>query len=89
MYKAKVILKNEMGLHARPASLFVKEAGRFSSNIYIEKDNNEYNAKSIISILCMAAEKGEQLIIKAEGDDEKESVEALKALIDNNFNKGG
>ncbi len=85
MHKVEVILNNETGLHARPASLFVKEAGKFLSNIFIEKDEKEYNAKSIIAILSMAAEKGDKLIIKANGEDAKESVEVLKGLIDNNF----
>ncbi len=85
MYKTEVRLKNQMGLHARPASIFVKEAGRFLSDIFIEKDKKEYNVKSIIAVLSMGAEKGDKLIIKAKGEDEKESVETLKALIDNNF----
>lgn len=87
MYKTEVTLKNEAGLHARPANLFVKKAAKFSSNVFVEKDNKEYNAKSIIGILSMGAGKGDKIIVKADGEDEKEAVKALKELIDNNFDE--
>lgn len=85
MYKVEVELKNKTGLHARPASLFVKEASKFSSDVKIIKDEKKYNPKSIIAILSMGAVKGSKLTIVAEGEDEKEAVEALKALVDTNF----
>lgn len=85
MYKLEVKLKNETGLHARPASMFVKEAGKFNSDIKLYKNEKECNAKSIISVLSIGASKGDQLVIVAEGADEKEAVEALKAMVDSNF----
>lgn len=85
MYKIEVELKNETGLHARPASVFVKEAAKYSSDIAVVKDEKKYNGKSIMGILSMGATKGEKIVIQAEGDDEKEAVEALKKLVDNNF----
>ena len=85
MYKLEVELKNETGLHARPASLFVKESSKFTSDVKIEKGGKEYNAKSIMGILSMGAGKGDKLTIIAEGSDEKETVEALVALVNNNF----
>ncbi len=85
MYKVEVELKNETGLHARPASLFVKEASKFLSDVKIIKDEKKYIAKSIVGILSMGAVKGTKLTIVAEGEDEKEAVEALKALVDTNF----
>ncbi len=85
MYKLKVILNNKAGLHARPASMFVQEASKYECNIKVMKDNNECNAKSIMGVLSLGAVKGEELMIKAEGKDEKEAVKALKNLIDSNF----
>ncbi|NMA87148.1 MAG: HPr family phosphocarrier protein [Tissierellia bacterium] len=87
MFKEDVTLQNETGLHARPASLFVKEASRFSSNITVVKDGKEYNAKSIMGILSMGAGKGTTITIQAEGNDEKEAVDTLVQLVKNNFNE--
>jgi phosphocarrier protein len=83
--ESEVILKNETGLHARPASIFIKMASKYSSEIKVIKDNKEYNGKSIIGILSMGAGKGTKLIIKAEGKDEEQAIEALKALIEGDF----
>ncbi|MCG8485748.1 MAG: HPr family phosphocarrier protein [Clostridia bacterium] len=83
MYKKEVILKNESGLHARPASVFVKEVGKYKSDINIIKDDQSYNGKSIMSILSMGASKGTKLTIAAEGEDEKEAVLFIKNLIEN------
>ena len=85
MYKAEVSIKSKSGLHARPASVFVKEAGKYNSMIKVIKDGNEYVAKSIIGILSMAAAKGDILTILAEGCDEKVAVEALVQLVESDF----
>lgn len=85
MYKVETVLKNETGLHARPAGLFIKEASKYSSEIKIIKEGKEYNAKSIMGVLSIGAGKGDKLIIIAEGEDEQEAAEALKKLIDTNF----
>lgn len=85
MYKIEAVLKNETGLHARPASLFVKEASSYDSEIKVIKDGKEYNAKSIMGVLSMGAAKDDKIEIVADGPDEKEAVEALKKLIDSNF----
>lgn len=85
MYVSNVELKNEAGLHARPASLFVKEAVKYESDINVLKNNIRCNAKSIMSILSMGAGKGDNITIMAEGKDEKQAVEALKVLVDSNF----
>ncbi|KGG80642.1 phosphocarrier protein HPr [Caloranaerobacter azorensis H53214] len=87
MYTAEVELKNETGLHARPASIFVKEASKYTSDIKIIKNGKEYNAKSIMGILSLGAGKGDKLTITAEGEDEKQAIQALKALVENNFEK--
>ncbi|CCQ93543.1 phosphohistidinoprotein-hexose phosphotransferase component of PTS system (Hpr) [[Clostridium] ultunense Esp] len=87
MYKEEVTLKNETGLHARPASLFVKEAARFTSEITVKKDGKEYNAKSIMGILSMGAGKGDTILIQAEGSDAEEAVKSLVKLVNDNFNE--
>lgn len=85
MFEIEVVLNNEAGLHARPASLLVAAASKFSSNIFIVKEGKEYNAKSILGVLSIGASKGTRLKIRAQGEDEVEAVEALKELVDNNF----
>ncbi len=82
-----VVLKNETGLHARPASMFVEEASRSKAEVVVIKDGKEFNGKSIMGILSMGARKGETLTIRAEGEGEEEVVENLVKLIENNFEK--
>lgn len=81
MYKQEVILESETGLHARPASMFVKEASKYKCDINLIKADQKYNAKSIMGLLSMGAAKGDTLIIEAEGEDEKEAVDALVEII--------
>ena len=83
MYEEKVTLVNEIGLHARPASIFIREAVKHGCDINVEKDGRVYNAKSIMSVLSMSAGKGEEIIIKAQGDDEEEAVKSLVDLVEN------
>lgn len=83
MKTEKVILKNEVGIHARPAALIVKEATKYKSVISIIKGEKSYNGKSIISILSMAAIKGDELTLVAEGEDEIQAVNSLKEFIAN------
>lgn len=85
MKKVEVILNNDTGLHARPASMFIKEASKYSSEIKVIKDEQEYNGKSIMGILSMGAGKGSKLTIIAEGVDENEAVKELEKLINSNF----
>ncbi|MBE6082877.1 MULTISPECIES: HPr family phosphocarrier protein [Tissierellales] len=87
MYIEKATLLNETGLHARPASLFVKEASKFESDVKVMLDGKEFNAKSIMGVLSMGATKGDTLEIKAEGKDEKEAVKSLVDLIKTKFNE--
>ncbi|HWQ78424.1 MAG TPA: HPr family phosphocarrier protein [Anaerovoracaceae bacterium] len=85
MLELNLILNNKSGLHARPASLFTKEASKYSSTITVVKDGKEYNAKSILHILGMGAVKGTKLTIIAEGADEKAAIDSLKVLADQDF----
>ncbi|MCB2293747.1 HPr family phosphocarrier protein [Clostridium algoriphilum] len=82
MMEKKAIVKSESGIHARPALAVVKEASKFKSEVLIVKDGNEYNAKSIVAIMCMAAVKNDELIIKATGADEEAATVAMVKIIE-------
>ncbi len=83
----KVELVNKTGLHARPASLFVQKANNFKSDIKVEYDGKEVNAKSILSIMGLGAGCGAQVTIKADGEDAEEAVKELVDLIENEMPK--
>ena len=83
MYEQKVTLTNEIGLHARPASVFIRAAVQFPCDITVEKNARSYNAKSIMSVLSMSASNGEELTIKASGEKEEEAVKSLVDVIEN------
>ena len=78
-------LNNKSGLHARPANLFAKEAAKYQASIKVIKDGQEYNAKSILSVLSMGATQGTELTVVADGEDEELALKALKELFDQNF----
>jgi len=82
MIEKKAIVKSETGIHARPALSVVKEASKFKSEVLIVKDNNEYNAKSIVAIMCMAAIKNDELIIRTSGTDEEAAAGAMVKIIE-------
>jgi len=82
-----VTIRNKLGLHVRPASLFVERASKFKSDIYIIKDGERVNGKSIMGVLSLAAEQGSDLTIRAEGEDCEEAVEALSELVEEGFNE--
>jgi catabolite repression HPr-like protein len=77
--QVEVLLKT--GLQARPAALFVQEANRFSSDIYIEKDGKKVNAKSIMGLMSLAVSSGSVITLIADGPDEKEALEALTKYV--------
>jgi phosphocarrier protein len=78
-------LKNKLGMHARPAAAFVKIAQQFKSDIYIERNGQTVNGKSILGILTLACPRGGTLTIKAEGSDVLAAMKALENLIENKF----
>ncbi len=85
MVEKKITIKNKLGLHARAAVKFVNLANRFTSSVRIEKDGNEIDGKSILGILTLAAIQGSEIILKISGQDEKNALQALTALINNKF----
>ena len=90
MYSKKTVIANPTGLHARPASDFIAEAGKFASQIKITRVGGDpkvdtANAKSIISVLALGLALGEKIEVSANGADEKQAVDSLVALIDSKF----
>lgn len=85
MYEKTVTVKNKTGLHARPAAMFVQSAGKFASEIWIEKEGKKVNAKSIMGVMSLGVSQGTEIKIIAEGEDEREAVEKLSELINSNF----
>jgi len=80
-----LVIENRNGLHARPAALFVKTASRFSAEVWVEKDEERVNGKSIMGLMMLAAGKGSVLRITAEGDDAATVVEELERLVGTRF----
>ena len=85
MPQRNVEVVNEAGIHARPAAEIVKLAAKFRSEIVIEKDGVEVNAKSIMGVMMLAAECGSTIMIRAEGDDAEAALDALADLVANGF----
>jgi len=81
LIEKKLTIKNEQGLHARPAALFVQIANKYESDIIVRKGRQEVNGKSIMGLLTLAAERGAKLNIKANGPDAKEAIEELEKVI--------
>jgi len=78
-------IENEEGLHARPAGVFVKKASEFRSQVFVKANETKVNAKSIMSLMTLGLEKNAEMTIITEGDDEKEALEALSALVEGKF----
>jgi phosphocarrier protein len=78
---------NKLGMHARAAAQFVQLASSFSSHIEIEKDNQRVNGKSIMGVMMLAASKGSEVTLYANGHDETDSISKLEELINNRFNE--
>lgn len=86
MVTEKVVIKNRAGLHARPASLIVQEASRFSCALFlIKEDDTRVNAKSIMNLLTMGASYNTEIMIEADGPDEQEALDSLVALFNRKF----
>ncbi len=85
MQTGQVTITHEVGLHARPAALFVKTASRFGSRISVEAGPKTANAKSIVQVLTLGARQNTVLTITAEGDDEADAVRTLVRLVESDF----
>jgi phosphocarrier protein len=85
MVERTVKIVNKQGLHARPAAEIVKTAAKFHSDIILVKDGMEVNGKSIMGVMMLAAECGSSLMLRADGTDAEDAVDALATLIANKF----
>jgi phosphotransferase system HPr (HPr) family protein len=88
MAEATIPVRNKVGLHARPASLFVQTAAKFSSTIKVKNlttNGNFVDAKSIIMVLTLGVMKDHEVVIQSDGADADDALDALRALIENNF----
>jgi PTS system galactitol-specific IIA component len=83
--EVKLVINHAVGLHARPAALFVTLAKTFSSSITVFCKNKKANAKSILNVLSLGADNGCEIIIRAEGDDARDALKALSELVESNF----
>jgi phosphocarrier protein HPr len=87
MIALDVKIKNKLGLHARPAAMFVQTANKFQSDVGVTKDGVEVNGKSVMGMMMLAAHKGSVIKIKINGPDETYALEELKKLFDRNFDE--
>ena len=85
MYMKEVVIQNQVGLHARPATFFIQKANEFKSSIWVEKEERRVNAKSLLGVLSLGVVGGTSIKIIADGNDEEESVESLVNLIESGF----
>jgi phosphotransferase system HPr (HPr) family protein len=80
-----VVITNKVGLHARPATLFVQEAARFQAQIQVQFGEKSANAKSILGVLKLGARQGASLLLRGDGEDAAEALAALVALVERKF----
>jgi phosphocarrier protein len=87
MFVKEIEVKNQVGLHARPATFFIQKANEFKSSIWVEKDERRVNAKSLLGILSLGIIGGTVIKIIADGDDETAAVNGLVNLVDSGFSE--
>lgn len=85
MPEKTVIITHKVGLHARPASVFVQTASKFASEISVSCEGRTANAKSILTVLTLGANQGAKITISTEGEDAQEALDTLVALVEDNF----
>ena len=85
MAKKEFQILNKLGIHARPAAQFVKTANRFQADVFVEKDGEEVDGKSIMGLMMLAAGHGSVICVSSDGPDADAAIEALGALIARKF----
>ena len=85
MFSKEILVCNQVGLHARPATFFIQKANEFKSGIWVEKEERRVNAKSLLGVLSLGITRGVNITVLAEGQDEESAVNALVDLISSNF----
>src|SRR5271167_4041104 len=86
-FTRELTVVNKLGIHARPAAMFVKIANRFACDIFVEKDGEKINGKSIMGLMMLAAGPGSRLIIHAHGPDAPQAIAELEALVKRKFDE--
>ncbi len=81
------LVANKLGIHARPAAMFVKTANRFRCDIFVEKDGEKVNGKSIMGLMMLAAGPGSKLIVHAQGNDASQALAEIETLIERKFDE--
>ena len=85
MAEIQLLIRNQLGLHARACALFVKTASKYKSEVLVARDDLEVNGKSIMGVMMLAAEEGATIRVRANGPDETEVIEAIRGLVDGKF----
>ncbi len=85
MFVKEVVVQNQVGLHARPATFFIQKANEFKSSIWVEKEERRVNAKSLLGVLSLGIVGGTTIRIIADGSDEEQAVEGLIQLVESGF----
>ena len=83
--EAELLIRNQLGLHARACALFVKAAARFQSQVFVARDELEVNGKSIMGVMMLAAEEGSTIRVRTEGPDADAALAALRELVEGKF----
>lgn len=81
------LISNKLGMHARPAAMFVKTANRFSCDIFVEKDGEKVNGKSIMGLMMLAAGPGSKITVHANGHDASQALAEIEALLKRKFDE--
>lgn len=87
MISRDVTIKNNVGLHARPATFFIQKANSYRSSIWVEREDRRVNAKSLLGVLSLGIVKGMTITLLADGADENDAVNGLAVLIETGFNE--
>ncbi len=85
--KKELVVANKLGIHARPAAMFVKTANQFDCEVFVEKDGETVNGKSIMGLMMLAAGPGSKIRVKADGDDAAKAVTEIEALLKRKFDE--
>lgn len=85
MPEVELVIRAKVGLHARPAFLFVQEANKYTADIRVRREGVQVNAKSFLNVLTLGATRGSTITISAEGEDADQALAALRALVESDF----
>lgn len=87
MKEIEIVVKNETGIHSRPADLFVRTAKLFESDITIKKGEKSANAKAILKVILLNVSQNDSVVITATGSDEEKAIDEIRTLIESDFTK--